>query len=680
MRTATLSMTMVSDARGMATRRQSWLCTNRSTLRRLQPGRHLEGSQTIASICSTAQQPGIVSDTQPPRNELMSVSQRLRAAYRATGLRGVARSVISYFGWRLRGSPPEQPSEVPSLDEWHRAYGSLLPGSTNIDSGFSVICPVFNAPPDLLRLCVGSVLGQTHENWELILVDDASTSSATKSELQAIGTTDQRITVVFLENNLGIAGATNHGASLATKSHLVFLDHDDLLARSALSWLASAAEEADLIYTDEDKVSEEGQHHSPFFKPDWSPRLLLSVNYINHITCVRRTTFVEAGGLRPGFDGVQDHDLLLRLAETPGLRVVHIPNLLYHWRAWADSTSARPASKAHVEERGVRMIQEALDRRGWAATAGLGNGAPFNYRPYFSEPAENHLVKVVMPTRDRLELLRKSVRGLLERTDGVDIHLVVVDNGSQERATLEYLDTLAAGHEKVEVIRRDDAFNYSRLCNEGAAVGPDAPYLLFLNNDVEVIHRRWLQQLVGWLENDEEVLAVGPKLLFPDRTIQHAGVIVGFGGIAGHYASRLPNQPHSGNLHDQVREVGCLTAACLLVRTEAFSKVGEFYEWLPTDFQDVDFCLRLRTELGGTLLYDPTYPLIHLQSASRGTLGAASGYTVARMEFLWGDELDRGDPFYSPHLSRWAHDFRLATIPNETDARLRRLTPGGETR
>jgi len=601
--------------------------------------------------------------------------QRLRAVYRDSGASGVTRTVIGYARWRLKGSPPRLPSETPSLKEWHEAYGPLMPAVLDTDAGFSIVCPVFNTPPDILRRCVDSVLAQTHQNWELILVDDASTSSATPSELRAMEGRDTRIRVEFLEVNCGIAGATNHGVSLSTKSHLVFLDHDDLLAPTALSWIASAAEYADLIYTDEDKVDEEVHHHSPFFKPDWSPRLLLSVNYVNHITCVRRSLFDNVGGFRPGFDGVQDHDLLLRMAETPGLRVVHVPNVLYHWRAWAESTSARPASKSHVEERGVKAIQEALDRRGWAATAGLGNGSPFNYRPYFHQQVERQLVKIVMPTRDRVELLQRSVRGVLDRTDGVDVHLVIVDNGSQERATLEYLANLTAKHEQIEVIRIDDAFNYSRLCNEGAGVGPETSYVLFLNNDVEVIHRRWLQQLVGWLENDDEIVAVGPKLLFPDRTIQHAGVIVGFGGIAGHYAGYLPDQPQAGNLHDQAREVGCLTAACLLVRSKAFSKVGGLYEYLPTDFQDVDFCLRLRKELGGTLMYDPTYPLTHLQSASRGTLGAASGYTIARMEFLWGEELDRGDPYYSPHLSNWAHDFALRAIPADQLARLERLAP-----
>ena len=321
----------------------------------------------------------------------------------------------------------------------------------------------------------------------------------------------------------------------------------------------------------------------------------------------------------------------------------------------------------------MRLIQETLERRGWAATAGLGNGSPFNYRPYFHESPEKPLIKVVMPTRDRVELLEKSVTGVLERTDSIDLHLVIVDNGSQERATLEYLAGLTGDHENVEVIRIDDAFNYSRLCNAGASSGPDTPYLLFLNNDVEVMHRPWLLQLVGWLENDDQIVAAGPKLLFPDLTIQHAGVIVGFGGIAGHYAAYLPDQPQVGNLHDQAREVGCLTAACLLVRSEDFWKVGGFYESLPTDFQDVDFCLRLRKETGKVLMYDPSFPLVHLQSASRGSVGATSGYTVARMEFLWGEEIDSGDPYYNPHLSLWHHDFGLAQIPISLDARVARL-------
>ncbi len=252
---------------------------------------------------------------------------------------------------------------------------------------------------------------------------------------------------------------------------------------------------------------------------------------------------------------------------------------------------------------------------------------------------------------------------------------MIVDNGSVKAKTLTYLDRLTRDHDNVTICRVDDAFNFSVLCNIGAAAGPETPYLLLLNNDIEVLHRNWLQQMVGWLDADPGVVGVGSKLLFPDQTIQHAGVIVGFGGIAGHYAAREPNQPRLGNLHDQTREVACLTAACLLVRSEDFNAIGGFNETLHLDFQDVDLSLRLRTELGGELVYDPTYPMIHQESATRGAEGASSGYTVARMRFLWGDILTSEDPYYNPHLSLNHHDFSLRQIPDSEDDRRKALEP-----
>jgi GT2 family glycosyltransferase len=536
----------------------------------------------------------------------------------------------------------------------------------NRDVSFSIVCPVYNTPPKLLEECVDSVIGQTHGEWELILVDDASTAASTKRALTTLEGRDARVRVVTLGTNGGIGVATNAGIEAAGHDYLVFMDHDDRLAASALEWLSTCCPEADLVYTDEDKITEEGEHWAPFFKPSWSPRMLLGLNYINHVTCVRRSLVDDVGGILPGTDGVQDHDLLLRLSER-GLKVAHIPYVAYHWRAWRESVAGDPSSKVEVEARGIEMVQRAIDRRGWNATAALGDGAPFNYRVLFNELDERPQVKIVIPTRDHVRMLRDAIDGVFERTDGVDVHLVVVDNGSQKPKTLEYLDQLERDHTNVTVIRIDDAFNFSLLCNSGAAAGPQTPYLLFLNNDIEVLHRKWLQQMVGWLDADPEIVGVGVKLLFPDRTIQHAGVIIGFGGIAGHYAAREPNQPHLGNLHDQTREVACLTAACLLVRTEDFRSVGGYNEDLQIDFQDVDFCLRLRTELGGELVYDPTYPMIHQESASRGSTEASNGYTVARMRFLWGDVLSSEDPYYSPHFSLNHHDFSLRAVPDEGD-------------
>ena len=449
------------------------------------------------------------------------------------------------------------------------------------------------------------------------------------------------------------------------------MDADDELAPTALEWCAAAAPEADLIYSDEYKIDERGTPSSPFFKPAWSPRLLLGLNYVNHLTCIRTEVLRDAGGIRTGFDGAQDHDLLMRLSERP-LRVAHLPNLLYRWRNWAGSVAGDAGSKTWAEDAGLRALEEAVARREWKAQSGLGAGAPFNYRVKWDPPDPEPTVKVLLPTRDRLELLREAVYGILELTDGADLHLVIIDNGSREQATLDYLAELETD-DRVTVVRVNDAFNYSRLMNLGAGTGPDTDYLVLFNNDVVVHHRAWLGQLLGWM-TDPGVVAVGTKLLFPDGRIQHAGVVIGLGGVAGHYALGHKEKPILGNLHDQAREVDCVTAACALVRTAAFDRVGGFNEDLPLDFQDVDFCLRLREIAGGIIMYDPTYPLTHDQGATRGNRGASSGYTISRMMFIWNGRLRR-DPYYNPHLTQKKHTLELGQIPRAEHHRRSRLEP-----
>lgn len=569
-----------------------------------------------------------------------------------------------------RKGKPKRKRRLPTLQEWLDAYGSIEPPQAGT-TRFSVICPVHDGPPRFLRKCVRSVLDQTYPHWELILVDDASSNRRTVEELERLAGLDDRIRIERLETNQGIAGATNAGTKLASGEYLVFLDQDDLLAPTALAWLSTCTPEADLIYTDEDKV--EGRtHRAAFFKPAWSPRLLLGVNYVNHITCVRTSVFHAAGGLRSGFDGVQDHDLLLRLSEQP-MTVAHLPNVLYHWRAWDGSVAGKPQDKVHIEARGIAVVDEAVKRRGWNARASIGNGAPFNYRVLFDPEPEPPLVKVVIPTRDRAGMLRRAVDGVLNRTDGIRTHLVIVDNGSRAPAALEYLAEVGK-REDVTVHPVDDAFNFSHLCNEGVAAGPDTDLVLLLNNDIDIRHRRWLLQLSGWLR-DPEVIGTGPMLLYPDGRVQHGGVRLNFGLFAGHYARTQPNRPRPSSLHDQAREVSCLTAACLLLRTADFHAVGGMNEDLAIDFQDVELCLRLAAETGGTFVYDPTYPLTHHESASRGHLGAGSPYTLARMRFLWGAQLDEPDPYYNPHLNRNYHKVTKAFIPKDADERLERLRP-----
>lgn len=602
---------------------------------------------------------------------LRRVGQRLANELKNSGFRATVATAHRYFVWKLQGSPARVFPNPPSLSDWHEAYDHLEPESVGLAS-FSVICPAYGTPPELLRQCVQSVLAQTYERWEMVIVDDASPDEETREALDKLVTLDRRLKLVRLSENLGIAGATNAGVEAATGEYLVFLDHDDLLAPTALAWLSTCTPDADLIYSDEDKVYEDGTYGEAFFKPAWSPRLLFGFNYVNHLTCVRTVLFRELGGLDRRRDGVQDHDFLLRLSEREGLIVHHIPNILYRWRSWSGSVASDPHSKQSYEAAGLEMIADAIVRRGWHAHAGLGNGAPFNYRVYFDPEPEPPLVKIVMPTRDGFGLLRQAVDGVLNRTDGVRIHLVIVDNGSREPSAVALLKELSTSHDDVTVHTIDDAFNFSRLCNEGVTMGPDAPLVLFLDNDIEIRHRRWLLQLTGWIR-DPGIGAVGPKLLYPDGTIQHAGVVLGMGGIAGHYASGLPNEPQLSNLHDQAREVACLTGACLLMRTTDYTAVGGMDELLAVEFQDVDLCLRVKDELRLTLMYDPTYPLTHHESTTCGPCGKASQYARSRLRFRWG-ELRGADCFFSPHISLESHDFALGVIPGDVAKRQERLS------
>lgn len=539
------------------------------------------------------------------------------------------------------------------------------------DATFSIVVPVFNTPPKLLRATVDSVLAQSYSRWELLLVDDASMSKETKRSLKDQVARDERIHLHQRAENGGMAAATNSGAESAHGDYLLFLDHDDVLLPHALAWLSTCTPEADLIYADEARLTRDGVSHLRF-KPAWSPRLLLDNNYINHPTVVRRSTFEEVGGLRIGMDGVQDHDFLIRLSELP-LTVAHVPNILYLWRRWEDMASESASGRTTIEQRGLEMIRDTIERRGWRAHASLGSGSPFRYRVIFDPDPEPPLVKIVMPTRDHPDLLRTAVDGVLTRTDGVSTHLVIVDNGSRDPEAITFLTEIAQ-RDDVTVHTIDDGFNFSRLCNEGTEQGPEAPLLLFLNNDVEIRHRRWLLQLTGWLR-DPQVSGAGPLLLYPSGRIQHAGVVVGTGRVAQHYAYGRKYAPQTNGLYDQAREVSCLTAACLLVRADQFAEVGGMREELPNDFQDVDLCLRLRSRLGGELVYDPTFPVVHAESESRTAADRPVGYSTGRMRFLWGPELAKTDEFYSPHLHRNASFLRRETIPRASGDRYKRISP-----
>lgn len=574
---------------------------------------------------------------------------RLRQLIKEEGFGATMRVAWSWLRWKIGGS--QLPKSPASPGDWVTVHAGTLPPNPNPATTFSVVVPVYNTQPDVLRQTVASVREQTHTNWELVLVDDASPAPWIPALLEEMESLDKRIRVVRRSENGGIAQATNTGIAEATGHYIAFLDHDDLLVPTALDWVSVATPAADLIYTDEAKIDMDGEISDRVLKPAWSPTLLLGYNYISHFSVVRTHLVRDLGGIDPQASGSQDHDLLIRISERP-VTVAHVPSVLYLWRRTPESTADDPSAKPYAETVGLRAVANAIERRGWNAEARLGRGIPFNYAVRWLPDDENQpRVKVVIPTRDRLELLHRSVEGVLSRTDHVDVEVVIVDNGSEEPETFAYFEKLS-DRDDVVVVRVDDAFNFSALCNVGSRAGSPSDSILFLNNDIEVVHRDWLLQMHGWFA-EPDVLAVGTELLYEDQeTIQHAGVAIGNGHIGWHFSGGLANQPRLGDPHDSAREVTGVTAACMLVRTAAFDAVGGFEEILPTDFQDVDFCLKLRRNLGGTILYDPMYPLLHHESASRGALNAGSGYTIHRMLFRWPGLTEEVDPYFHPLASQ----------------------------
>ncbi len=515
----------------------------------------------------------------------------------------------------------------------------------------SILTPVYNVDEAWLRKAIESVRAQIYSHWELCLVNDAATEPHVSPTLDEYAAADPRIRVKHLARNEGIVGASTHALHLATGEFVGFLDHDDELSPDALFEVVKRLNEdpdLDLIYSDEDKLTPAGRRVEPFFKPDWSPDLLLSVNYINHFSVFRRNVLTEAGGFRHGFDGSQDHDALLRVTERTD-RIAHIPKVLYHWRKTPGSAAATVAAKPFAHEAARRAIEDALSRRGYGGQVEsvLPGLYTVRYRLY-STP----LVSIIVPTRDRWQLLQQCLCSIEEKTGYARYEIIVLDNDSAEPETLRYLDGVAG---KWRVCRYPGRFNFSAINNFGATKA-SGDYLVFLNNDVQVIRTDWLAALLEQAQRPE-VGAVGAKLLYPDGRIQHAGVVLGVGGVAGHafkYSSDNV-QTYFGFSH-RVRNCSAVTAACMMVSRRAFEEVGGFNARLRVAFNDVDFCLRLR-QRGYLIVYTPLALLYHHESATRGRLHPPEDEELFLS--LWGETTERGDPYYNPNLTLFREDWSL---------------------
>jgi O-antigen biosynthesis protein len=519
---------------------------------------------------------------------------------------------------------------------------------------FSILMPVYNAPAQYLRKAIHSVLDQLYEEWELCIVDDASPSVEVRKTLRQYGEIDDRIRVHYRDINGGISACTNTALEMATGEWIVLMDHDDMLAEHALYLAAEVVSRNPnlaIIYSDEDYIDEKGRRNGPYFKPDWDYDMFLGQNLINHLAIYRTVLARQVGGFRKGFEGSQDWDLSLRVLETsPDCRAHHIPFILYHWRQTSQTFSN--TSIARAIDAACRAVSEHLARTGQAAEV-LPVGQSSYLRIKRILPPQLPLVSVIIPTKDRCELLQKCIDGLVNRTNYKPLEIVIVDNGSSTPDALDFLSDLKT-RPGFLIIEDDSSFNFSRLVNRGVAAS-SGEICVLLNNDVDVINADWLDELVSHASRPD-VGAVGAKLYYSDDTLQHGGVILGIGGVAGHqhrYVAR-GSYGYFGRLK-LTHGLSCVTAACLATRRGVYDAVGGFDEkHLEVTCNDVDFCIRVR-EAGFKIIWTPHAELYHHESLSRGydtTPEKARRYAAERKYMLakWGEVLDN-DPFYNPNLS-----------------------------
>ncbi len=527
----------------------------------------------------------------------------------------------------------------------------------------SVLMPIYNPTEIALRACLDSLIAQSYPDWELCAVDDASPSPHVLQVLEHYAECDGRIHVQRRSENGHICRASNDALAEASGAWVALLDHDDILPRHAFLQVvqAMAAQPAgELFYSDEDKIQDDGSREQPHFKPEWDPDLLLAQNYVGHLLVAQTARVRDVGSFRPGYEGSQDHDLVLRLTEgLSSSQVVHIPHVLYHWRMGEQSTATVSAAKPYTSEAGMAAVQDSLRRTGVLGTVALTDVSNC-YRVTRSLPEPAPLVSLIVPTRDALQLLATCVDSILERTAYPNFELIIVDNGSTDPGTLAYLERVQ-GDRRVVVLRDDSPFNFSALNNLAVQRAAGALVVL-VNNDIEVVEEGWLRELVSNAVRPE-IGCVGAILLYPDRTIQHAGVVLGLHGLAGHPYKRLSGSHHGyfGRLRG-VHAVSAVTAACLVVKRRLYQEVGGFDEDLAVAFNDVDFCIRVR-EAGYRNLLAPGAVLVHHESATRGYDHDARKRKrfvreVGVMKQRWGPLLYQ-DPCYSPHLSLDHDDYSI---------------------
>ena len=525
----------------------------------------------------------------------------------------------------------------------------------------SIIMPVYNTPEQYLRAAIVSVRNQVYPHWELCIADDNSSSREHREVLAEYAAIDARIKVVYRTENGHISHASNSALELATGEFVGFLDHDDVLAREALYEVANVINrhaDADMVYSDEDKIHDDGHRTDPYFKPDWCPDSFLSRMYTCHFGVYRRSLVEAVGRLRPGFEGSQDYDLVLRLTERTS-RIHHIPKVLYHWRVHPASMASDESSKPYSTIAAERALNEALVRR---SEPGVASSLPdcgiYIVRYKIKSP---DLVSVIIPTRDHGEDVDRCLTTFFEKTTYKHFEIVLLDNGSTDPEALGTFDEWAKRDKRIRIVRYDVPFNFSQI-NNHAVTQSKGPYLLFLNNDTEIITPDWIEAMVEYAQRPT-IGAVGAMLLYPDGSVQHAGVVIGLGGVAGHSHKYYPGDaPGYFSALKTVNNYSAVTGACLMVRRNVFDNVGGFDEKLTHAFNDVDFCLKLR-QAGYQNVYLPHVQLYHHESKSRGYETTAEKQIrfereINTMLARWKTDVTP-DPCYSPNLTLEHENFSI---------------------
>lgn len=591
-----------------------------------------------------------------------------RIAYAATGRFPLLRSP----------APSTESPSFQSYDEWIRRYDTLTDGARaqikqiieNLASKpiISVVMPVYNPKPEWLQEAIESVRSQLYPHWELCMADDASDDPRISEILNRYASNDSRIKVYFRKNNGHISVASNSALMMATGKYVALMDHDDRLHPLALYFVAKSIldhPQAEIIYSDEDKIEESNStaRYDPYFKCDFNYDLFLSQNMISHLGCYRRERIEQIGGFREAFEGSQDYDLALRILEHIRREdIIHIPRVLYHWRATQGSTALEGDKKPYAKLAAQRAIKEHLCRRGVQADVVEAPEAPGMQRVRYAVPVPHPSVCIIVPTRDKSDLLELCINSIFSRTTYRNYSICIVDNGSKQPETFRFFDRLPK--DQVCVLRDDRPFNFSALNNTTVAA-TRSDFVCLMNNDIEVLTADWLEEMIGHAARSNAG-AVGARLWYPDEKLQHGGVIL-VGGVAGHAHKFMPRGDKGYFFRGVLQqEFSAVTAACLLIRRAIYEEVGGFDESLTIAFNDVDFCLRVGKR-GYHNVWTPYAEFIHHESASRGheTTPEKQSRFQTETKFMkarWGGLLTN-DPAYSPNLNLDREDFSWAWPP-----------------